>query len=252
MTAARCRWQPCCAKAWADSLAFIAATWSDDQIEDDPERIAEALFAHIHGVVFFHRRRRAPPRAARSVRHGLGCHGVRHPVLDGAEGNPRSGGRDRHQGTVRDGRDLVRQRHRAPLAIELAQANEDGWDRSLFELFPDFRHSADLADAEYLDDPDEEPTMLQRSTKELLYRLRKQVPSTQRAAFQHAAAWARAFSRNESRELLMLPAIVVENLPRLVRAIKLLPGDPREDAALNLADELTGITSGHGGREVHE
>jgi hypothetical protein len=23
-----------------------------------------------------------------------------------------------------------------PLAIELAQANEDGWDRSLFELFP--------------------------------------------------------------------------------------------------------------------
>ena len=41
----------------------------------------------------------------------------------------------------------------------------------------------------------------------------------------------------------MLPAIVVENLPRLVRAIKLLPGDAREDAALNLADELTGITA---------
>lgn len=41
----------------------------------------------------------------------------------------------------------------------------------------------------------------------------------------------------------MLPAIVVENLPRLVRAIKLLPGDPRQDAALNLADELTGITA---------
>lgn len=41
----------------------------------------------------------------------------------------------------------------------------------------------------------------------------------------------------------MLPAIVVENLPRLVRAIRLLPGDPREDAALSLADELTGITA---------
>ena len=41
----------------------------------------------------------------------------------------------------------------------------------------------------------------------------------------------------------MLPAIVVENLPRLVRAIKLLPNDPREDAALNLADELAGITA---------
>ncbi len=41
----------------------------------------------------------------------------------------------------------------------------------------------------------------------------------------------------------MLPAIVVENLPRLVRAIKLLATDPRQDAALNLADELTGITA---------
>jgi hypothetical protein len=41
----------------------------------------------------------------------------------------------------------------------------------------------------------------------------------------------------------MLPAIVVENLPRLVRAIKLLATDPRMDAAANLADELTGITA---------
>jgi hypothetical protein len=41
----------------------------------------------------------------------------------------------------------------------------------------------------------------------------------------------------------MLPAIVVENLPRLVRAIKLLPSDPRPDAAVSLADELAGITA---------
>jgi hypothetical protein len=41
----------------------------------------------------------------------------------------------------------------------------------------------------------------------------------------------------------MLPAIVVENLPRLVRAIKLLATDPRPDAAVNLADELSGITA---------
>ncbi|HEV7816803.1 MAG TPA: hypothetical protein VGP06_17095 [Janthinobacterium sp.] len=41
----------------------------------------------------------------------------------------------------------------------------------------------------------------------------------------------------------MLPAIVVENLPRLVRAIKLLAGDERADAAVGLADELTGITA---------
>lgn len=41
----------------------------------------------------------------------------------------------------------------------------------------------------------------------------------------------------------MLPAIVVENLPRLTRAIKQLATDPRQDAAFNLADELTGITA---------
>ncbi|HEU4843789.1 MAG TPA: hypothetical protein VFT05_05965 [Burkholderiaceae bacterium] len=41
----------------------------------------------------------------------------------------------------------------------------------------------------------------------------------------------------------MLPAIVVENLPRLTRAIKQLATDPRPDAAFNLADELTGITA---------
>jgi hypothetical protein len=31
-------------KAWADSLAYIAATWPGNLIEDDPERIAENLF----------------------------------------------------------------------------------------------------------------------------------------------------------------------------------------------------------------
>lgn len=41
----------------------------------------------------------------------------------------------------------------------------------------------------------------------------------------------------------MLPAIVVENLPRLVRAIKLLADDVVLDDALALADELTGITA---------
>jgi hypothetical protein len=41
----------------------------------------------------------------------------------------------------------------------------------------------------------------------------------------------------------MLPALVKESLPRLVRAIKLLPGDERPEAAVILADELTGITA---------
>jgi hypothetical protein len=41
----------------------------------------------------------------------------------------------------------------------------------------------------------------------------------------------------------MLPALVQENLPRLTRAIKLLPGDPRPDAAAILAEELATITA---------
>jgi hypothetical protein len=38
-------------------------------------------------------------------------------------------------------------------------------------------------------------------------------------------------------------ALVKENLPRLTRAIRLLPGDTRPDAAVILADELSGITA---------
>jgi hypothetical protein len=64
-----------------------------------------------------------------------------------------------------------------PLAIDLARASEDGWQRSLLELFPDYRNTADLADLELPDDPDEETEVQQRGTRELLYRLRKQVPS---------------------------------------------------------------------------
>src|SRR5438067_11500501 len=38
-------------KAWAESLAYLAATWTDNMIEEDPERIAENLFKHMHGEV---------------------------------------------------------------------------------------------------------------------------------------------------------------------------------------------------------
>lgn len=41
----------------------------------------------------------------------------------------------------------------------------------------------------------------------------------------------------------MLPALVVEQLPRLVRAIKLLPGEATAEEALILADELSGVTA---------
>lgn len=41
----------------------------------------------------------------------------------------------------------------------------------------------------------------------------------------------------------MLPAIVIERLPRLVRAIKLLPAQADADEAIALADELSSITA---------
>jgi len=41
----------------------------------------------------------------------------------------------------------------------------------------------------------------------------------------------------------MLPALVIEQLPRLVRAIKLLPGEATLEEALILADELSGVTA---------
>jgi hypothetical protein len=41
----------------------------------------------------------------------------------------------------------------------------------------------------------------------------------------------------------MLPAIVIERLPRLIRAIKLIPANADEEEAGLLADELAGITA---------
>ena len=165
-------------KAWADSLAFFAATWPDDLIEDDPERIAESLFAHIHGIVFSTddaQRQRELLFEASATDWGSTAFAILFSmapkeILEVAGEILAKG--PYITGQTSSDSDVV------PLAIELAKASEDGWDRALFELFPDFRHSGDLADAEFSDDPDDEPKFLQRSTKELLYRLRKQVPST--------------------------------------------------------------------------
>ena len=165
-------------KAWADSLAFFAATWPDDLIEDDPERIAESLFAHIHGIVFStddSERRQELLAEASATDHGATAFAILFSmapkeVLELAAEILAKG--PYITGQTASDSDIV------PLAMELAKASEDGWDRALFELFPDFRHSGDLADAEFSDDPDDEPKFLQRSTKELLYRLRKQVPSS--------------------------------------------------------------------------
>lgn len=164
-------------KAWAESLAYIAATWPDDMIEDDPERIAENLFNHIHGVVYAtddEERRHELLLEASSTDFGATAFAIvwslapREILEVAGEINTRGPHVNIH--TTSDS-DVV------PLALDLAKASEDGWQRSLLELFPDYRNTADLADLELPDDPDEETEVQQRGTRELLYRLRKQVPS---------------------------------------------------------------------------
>jgi hypothetical protein len=165
-------------KAWAESLAYIAATWPDNMIEDDPERIAESLFNHIHGIVYANdddERRNELLQEASSSDHGATAFAILwslapREILEVA-GEVNARGADARIVTTSDN-DIV------PLALDLARASEDGWQRSLLELFPDYRNTHDLADVELPDDPDEETDFHQRGTRELLYRLRKQVPST--------------------------------------------------------------------------
>jgi hypothetical protein len=164
-------------KAWAESLAYLAATWPDNMIEDDPERIAENLFNHIHGVVYANDdedRRNELLHEASATDHGATAFAILwslapREILEVA-GEINAKGPYVTGQTTSDS-DIV------PLAIDLAKASEDGWQRSLLELFPEYRNTADLADVELPDDPDEESEFQQRSTRELLYRLRKQVPS---------------------------------------------------------------------------
>ncbi len=164
-------------KAWAESLAYLAATWPDDMIEDDPERIAESLFNHIHGVVYAtddEERRHELLSEATSSDWGATAFAILwslapKEILEVA-GEINSRGPHTSIHTTSDS-DIV------PLAVDLARASEDGWERSLLELFPEYRNTHDLADVELPDDEDEAEEFPHRSTRELLYRLRKQVPS---------------------------------------------------------------------------
>jgi len=164
-------------KAWAESLAYLAATWPDDMIEDDPERIAENLFNHIHGIVYAtddEERRHELLTEATATDYGATAFAIvwslaPREILEVA-GEINNRGPHINVHTTSDS-DIV------PLAVDLAKASEDGWQRSLLELFPEYRNTADLADVELPDDPDEETDLQQRGTRELLYRLRKQVPS---------------------------------------------------------------------------
>ena len=173
-------------KAWAQSLAFFAATWNEDMIEDEPELLSEALFAHIHGILFASDdldRRAALIHEALATDWGTTAFAAlfstaTDEIIELAneihDRGPYSGGQ-----TSSD-HDIV------PLALAVARSDPEAWDRVLFELFPDWQPGENQLSASEGYETDEDTDEARgyeyapsRTTQELLLRLRKQVPSRQ-------------------------------------------------------------------------
>lgn len=169
-------------RAWAQSLAFFAAPWSVEQIEDEPEMLAETLFAHIHGVLFASDdldRRAALIREALSTDPGTTAFAAIFStaideIIELANDIQARGAHVAGQTT--SDHDII------PLALAIARTDPDAWDRVLFELFPDWKPGENELYVQ--PDNEDEPygfgygyeyaTPL--TTQELLIRLRKQVP----------------------------------------------------------------------------
>ncbi|MDH2916186.1 MAG: hypothetical protein PXX77_04835 [Gallionella sp.] len=172
-------------KAWAESLAYFAATWDEDWIEDEPEVLAESLFAHIHGVVFGtddEERRAELLNEALATDWGTTAFAV---LFSTAAEEIIEIANDIHNlGAHRSGR-TTSDHDVIPLVLEIARTNEEAWDRVLFEIFPDWKPGENELHTRSEDDGDdhedeeerEHEYAIGRTTKELLLRLRKQVPS---------------------------------------------------------------------------
>ncbi len=174
--------------AWAQSLAFFAATWTEDMIEDEPELLAEALFAHIHGILFAtddQDRRAALIHEALATDWGTTAFAALFSTAAAEIAELAVEIHDRgpySSGQTSSDHDIV------PLALAVAQSDPEGWDRVLFELFPNWQpgehpmqghegyEEEDTGD--YEAEHDEEHAE-GRNTQELLMRLRKQVPTRQ-------------------------------------------------------------------------
>lgn len=174
-------------KAWAESLAFFAAPWNEDLIEDEPEVLAESLFAHIHGIIFATddlQRRADLIHEALATDHGVTAFAVLfstavEDIIELANSIHERGAQS--AGQTESDHDVI------PLAVEIARSDADAWDRVLFEIFPDWHPGENKLHAQtddFQDEDDhgdiahqEEEYALGRTTKELLMRLRKQVPS---------------------------------------------------------------------------
>jgi hypothetical protein len=166
--------------AWAQSLAFFAATWAEDKIEDEPEFLAESLFAHIHGVLFASDdldRRAALIHEALSTDWGTTAFAS---LFSTAIDEIIELANDIHARGAFNGGQTTSDHDIIPLALAIARTDPDAWDRVLFELFPDWQPGENELHAQ----PEEEDEVeygyeyaSPRSTQELLMRLRKQVPS---------------------------------------------------------------------------
>ena len=168
-------------KAWAQSLAFFAATWTEDKIEDEPEFLAESLFTHLHGVLFASDdtdRRAALIHEALSTDWGTTAFAAIfstaiEEIIELANDIYARG--PFNSGQTTSDHDII------PLALAIARTDIDAWDRVLFELFPDWQPGENELHARPDEDEDEESYGYEyatpRSTQELLMRLRKQVPS---------------------------------------------------------------------------
>ena len=169
-------------KAWAESLAFFAATWSEDQIEDEPEVLTESLFAHIHGIIFSAddpERRTQLIHEALATDWGTTAFAVLFStaIVDIIELANDIHARGAHSsGQTTSDHDVI------PLALEIARGDTDAWDRVLFEMFPDWQPGENQLRAKPEEGDDEHEKMhdhdyaLARTTHDLLLRLRKQVP----------------------------------------------------------------------------
>ena len=167
-------------KSWAESLAFFAATWREEQILDEPEVLTEALFTHIHGVLFSTDdpvRRADLTHAALSTDWGTTAFAV---LFSTATAEIIELAKDIHVRGAHSSGQTTGDHDVIPLALEIARHDIDAWDRVLFELFPDWIPGDNQLRARSEDGDDEEDNpefAFPRTTHTLLVRLRKQVPS---------------------------------------------------------------------------
>jgi hypothetical protein len=166
-------------KAWAESLAFFAATWSEDMIEDEPEVLTESLFAHIHGIIFSTddpERRIALIHEALSTDWGTTAFAV---MFSTATAEIIELANDIHARGAQSSGQTTSDHDVIPLALEIARSDADAWDRVLFEMFPDWQPGENQLRARSEEGDDDEhhhEFAIARTTHDLLLRLRKQVP----------------------------------------------------------------------------